>query len=113
MVEETMERRKYPRFNSELPMSFSGENKAGKGLVHNLSQQGCLVESTAIVSPGECLKLTIQVSSSDAPLEVELATVRWVKGQVFGAELLYMRPVEHERLCKHLAILMSPEPERP
>ena len=103
-------RRKHPRYKFELPVEFSADDDfKGTGLVHNLSQEGCLIESDIAVCPGIYLKLILHLSDEIPSLEVESAAVRWVKGRVFGVELLYMGPKEFERLSEFLTSQDAPE----
>lgn len=50
-----MEQRKFPRFSTKFPITFSGDGVEGEGSVCNLSTGGCAVESPATVQKGNYL----------------------------------------------------------
>ncbi len=100
-----MEKRESPRFAIELPVSFSGNEAAGGGLVSRLSMGGCTVGSDDPVLTGTFLVLHIQFPAQYSPLKVDLAEVRWVKGREFGLKFIRLRKEEKDRLRKLLNYL--------
>lgn len=100
-----MEKRGSPRVAVEFPISFSGNEASGSGLVSRLSTGGCTVGSDDPVQPGTFLVLHIQLPSQYSPLKVDLAEVRWAKGREFGLEFIRLRKEEKERLRKLLGSL--------
>ena len=102
-----MERRGYPRFPVEFPLSYSGLNRAGEGTVVDLSKIGLklTVVSEQPVPTGEYLKLRLSLPDNQPALEVELAAVRWSREQMFGVELLYLEPEGSHRLERFLRTL--------
>ena len=105
-----MERRESPRFAVELPISFSGNEVAGGGIVSSLSTEGCTITSEEKVQPGTYLVLHIHLSEQYSSLGIELAVVRWSTGQEMGLEFLRMASQERQRLSQ---ILKSIEPGPP
>lgn len=83
----------------EVPVSFAGDGLDGHGLSQDISAGGCRIQSTAKVEPGRYLRVSL--SPAEAPMmQIDLAAVRWVQGQQFGLEFLYMHPEEYERLLQ-------------
>lgn len=105
-----MDNRESPRFAVELPISFSGNEVAGGGIVSSLSNEGCTVGSDENVQPGTYLVLHIHLAEQYSPLDIELAVVRWSTEREFGLEFLRMAAQERHRL---LHILTSLEPGPP
>lgn len=103
--EGAVERRKLPRYEVQLPVSFSGNEVAGGGVVTNLSKEGCTVASEELVLPHAFLELRLQLSEQDAPLKVEVAEVRWGSGMGFGLEFIQLRAEEQERLQRFITFL--------
>ncbi|MGQ0812367.1 MAG: PilZ domain-containing protein [Nitrospiraceae bacterium] len=97
-----MEQRKSPRFDVELPISFSGNEVAGGGLITGLSSEGCTVVSDAQMLSNTYLVLRIQLPDQYTSLRVDLAAVRWTTGEKFGLEFMHVRGQEHERLRKFI-----------
>ncbi len=85
-----MDRRKHPRFNIGLPLSFSGHTLTGSAHAVDLSMSGCKVESDRVPQNGDFLEVTLSPPDSDSPLKIDSAVVRWVRGRAFGLEFVYM-----------------------
>ncbi len=100
-----MELRKYPRFPAYCPINFQGEDIVGEGAVVNVSLGGCEVESRMPVQPKTYLGLRIAVSTATAPLEVEVAPVRWSNGHKFGLEFMCMEADAQELLRQFIETL--------
>lgn len=98
MRPDEMDRRKFPRFEIRLPVSFSGPGGAGEGVVVNLSREGCCIESDARPSAGTYLDLRLQLPDDASPLGIDSAAVRWLTEEEFGVQFLYMKQVVHARL---------------
>ncbi len=105
-----MDNRESPRFAVELPISFSGNEVTGGGIVSSLSNKGCTVVSDESAQPGTFFVLHIHLSEQYSPLEIELAVVRWSRGWECGLEFLRMASQARHRL---LHILQSLEPGPP
>ena len=91
-----------------LSISFSGDAE-GEGSVINLSIKGCQVESDAGVQVGDAMSLIILLPE-DAPPTVDLALVRWAKGQCFGVEFVSLGAAEINRLRSFLASASGSKP---
>ena len=103
-----MERRGYPRFPVQFPISFSGEDIAEEGTVMDLSKRGwkaTVVTGSQSVRPGTYLKLRVYLPDQAPPMDVDLAAVRWAKGREFGLEFLIMGSEEEERLHRFVSTL--------
>ena len=100
-----MEKRESARYAVELPVSFSGTKAAGGGMTRALSAHGCTVVSDDLVQPQTSVALRIELPGQYAPLKVDLAEVRWVRGQEFGLEFQRLRLEERKRLEQFLGAL--------
>lgn len=85
-----------------LSITFSGDTE-GEGSVINLSMKGCKVESDAGVRVGDAMSLIILLPAEESPMTIELALVRWAKGQCFGLEFVSLGTAEMNRLRNFLA----------
>lgn len=92
-----MDRRVYPRYPMELPVTFEGDEWMGEGKSRDVSAGGCRVQSAAKVQVGSYLRIKL-FHTHEFAMDVDLAAVRWVRGPEFGLEFLYMHPEEYERL---------------
>lgn len=80
----------------------------GEGCLKDLSQYGCRMESDTSLQPGTELELCFFYGSQEAvPIRVELATVRWAKGQEFGVKFLRLQSHEEARLRHVIAELLG------
>jgi len=75
----------------------------GEGEVLDLSNPGCLIDSTALVNKGESLHLKIFLRGPKVPLTIDLAVVRWTNGSRFGVEFIKMSEVDRAQLTSFLA----------
>ena len=72
---------------------------------------GCRMESDTSLQPGTELELCFFYGSQEAvPIRVELATVRWAKGQEFGVKFLRLQSHEEARLRHVIAELLGELP---
>ena len=92
-----MDRRVYPRYPMELTVSLEGEEWAAEGMSRDVSAGGCRVQSAVTVEVGNYVRVKLY-QNQQAAMDIDLAAVRWVRGQEFGLEFLYMHPEEYERL---------------
>lgn len=70
----------------------------GEGQVLDLTNPGCLIESTAEVKKGESLHLKIFLRGLKTPLTIALGVVRWANGSRFGVEFIKMTEDEAAQL---------------
>ena len=74
----------------------------GEGCLKELSPYGCRMESETVLQPGTELELCFFSGIRETvPIKVELATVRWTKGQEFGVKFLRLQSHE-EALLRHV-----------
>jgi hypothetical protein len=102
-----MERSASKRFRAHLPVAFARDGHPGeaRGLVYNLSIDGCKVTSDSRVTPGIYLTLRLHLPAPHAPLVVRLAAVRWTQEWDFGVAFLHLESEEFQRLNSYLASL--------
>lgn len=102
-----MEQSDSKRFRARLPVAFAREGSPGqaRGLVYNLSIEGCKVTSDTRVAPGTYLTLRLYLPAPHAPVEVRLAAVRWTMQWDFGVTFVNMQSEELQRLNRYLADL--------
>ncbi len=95
------------RFRAQIPIFFSRDGCPGetRGLVYNLSAEGCKVTSNTRVQTGSYLNLRLYLPGSHVPMVVRLAAVRWVQDWDFGVSFLHMQDEELQRLNGYLSKL--------
>lgn len=96
-----MERRKDPRYEVQLSVSFSGD-RAGSGTIQDLSDSGCLIVSPTKVEPGAHLSLWLALPRDPVPVLIEGAEVRWSAGERFGLCFQTLQPPVQIRLSQYL-----------
>ena len=96
--ETRKEERKFRRVPVELFSLISDGGPEGNGTTVNLSREGCAIHSTTPVKTGDYLRVLIFPSANQAPIEVDLARVRWATNQQFGVEFMTLAPREAIRL---------------
>jgi len=87
--------------------SVGGSMVGGEGFLQDLSHYGCRMESDTSLQPGTELELCFFFGSRETvQIRVELATVRWAKGQEFGVKFLRLQSHEEARLRHVIAELL-------
>ncbi|HMZ54466.1 MAG TPA: PilZ domain-containing protein [Nitrospira sp.] len=97
-----MERRDSPRYEIQVPLTFSGQSIAGSGLMTSLSKEGCHVVSEDSLPARACLSLHVEFPAPYEPLTVEVAEVRWTDATGFGLVFVHVHDEEHARLQKFI-----------
>ena len=82
---------------------FSGPIFIGEGLIHNLSQTGCLVECDLRMLEGSYMAVRLLLPDSTHALTIELAAVRWIREEYFGMEFLKLPSSDQARLAHFLS----------
>ena len=100
-----MEKRKCPRFPVMFPAVFSGE-RAGGGMVTDVSLEGCRVRSAVPLDKGKYLRIRIDLVGET--VTADLAVVRWSRKDECGMELIRMAPDQHARLRGLLDLFTHP-----
>ena len=101
-----MEKRKCPRISVMLPAVFLGE-RAGGGLVVDVSLEGCRIRSMVPMQKGDYVR--IQINLIGDTLTGDLAVVRWSRKEEFGVELIRLASDQQARLHGFLN-LFNPTP---
>ena len=99
-----MERRKCQRFPVMLPAVFFGE-RAGGGLVVDLSLEGCRIRSAVPMHKGDYVRIRFDLIGDT--LSGDLAVVRWLRKEEFGVELIRMASDQQARLHRFLHLFST------
>jgi PilZ domain len=92
------DRREYDRMEMRFPVTVSGQDISGEGVLLNISMGGCSFHTSANLSSGMILKLGLQISNDVAPVIVDAAIVRNVRSGAVGVEFIQWQHSERERL---------------
>jgi hypothetical protein len=92
------DRREYDRMEIRFPVTVSGQDISGEGVLLNISMGGCSFHTGANLSNGMILKLGLQISNDVEPVIVEAAVVRNVRSGAVGVEFLQWQQSERDRL---------------
>lgn len=99
--------RTHHRLPIQCPFYYFGSGFVGKGLALNVSQKGWRVCGDCVVSLGMHLLIRLDLPGQSRPIEIEDATVQWVRGKDFGVKILAMKPETEMRLNKFIAVLLQ------
>ena len=92
------DRREYQRLPINFPVSFAAEDIEGAGAVSEVSMKGCTFQANAQPSVGSIVRMSLQISNENHPVDVEAALVRSVRQDHVGVEFLRFQRAERERL---------------
>lgn len=97
-----VERRDSPRYEIEVPLTFSGNAIAGNGFITSLSNEGCHVVSEESLPARACLSLHVEFPTPYEPFTVEIAEVRWTDATGFGLIFVHVHAEERARLQRFI-----------
>ena len=83
-----MQVRQSTRITLHSFISYVGDREVGEGLISNLSNSGCHVETHHHLRRGDFLTLRILIPKEEHPLDIDLSAVRWTNGPTFGVEFI-------------------------
>ena len=101
------ESRKARRFAVQLPCTISNSGEKEEATVLNLSAQGCAMTTEKIPEVSTYLSLRIDPVNGAAPIDIELAGVRWIADYRCGLEFIRISPDSMERLRSFMRLLES------
>jgi ribosomal protein S14 len=95
--------RTYHRIPVRCEIYYLGGEFLGKGTVINLSRNGFRVLGDHQVVPGVELAVRLSLPDKDEPVEIQRAVVRWVRGLLFGAKVIMVKPDDQDRMGTFLS----------
>ena len=96
--------RTYHRFPLFYPVIFGGTPFVGEGILTNLSLMGCSVLCDREVLCGSDLRVSVMLPNQTRALSIELGTIKWVRGHLFGVEFLRLPLEARQRLNSTLRV---------
>jgi hypothetical protein len=99
--------RKNRRLKKLVPVRYLRDRITGEGIIKDLSLSGSYITGNVAVSVGMELALQIFLPGDPAPLLIDRATVKWVKGSEFGVDFDTSEPQVAERITKVIATLVK------
>lgn len=104
MTDPVVCRRKEPRYCTSFPIRILKEGSDPvEGTAKDLSSLGCSVEAETTPTPQSYVNLTLVLPDGDAPLEIQLAIVRWSHNRLCGVEFIAFGEAQKTRLKRYLA----------
>lgn len=90
--------RTYHRIPVRCGIYYMGGEFLGKGTVMNMSRNGFRVLGDHQVVPGMELAVRLSLSDKDEPVEMQRVVIRWVRGLLFGAKVVMVKPDDQDRI---------------
>ena len=104
---QSVDQRQYDRIPVRIPVSFSGDQTKGQGVLTDLSMGGGTLETDATLTSGALLQVSLQPSERDSHMTVEAAVVRSVRASSVGLEFLRIQPADRESLRQFVFRILS------
>lgn len=102
--------KRQPRKLVRVRVDFSSDSEeeafTGHGYTEELNTTGCQIETSTMLPPGRYLTVRLYRPNAAAPIQVELARVRWANGRKFGVEFIRMNRASQSGLQQ-----LAPSPE--
>jgi len=99
------ESRSSERFAFQCAIVLASGLQVGEGQTLNMSERGCLVESSLPVKVGDNLQLRLSFHDSEPSMRVPRAAVCWVHGLRFGLEFIGIEEKDRARLTRFVTLL--------
>ncbi len=99
--------RKGQRLKAFAPLRYRGDGITGEGIIKDLSLSGSYIVGNSPVSVGMALALQIFVPGDPELLQVDRATVTWVKRSKFGVEFDTLQPEVAKRIAQLISTLVK------
>jgi PilZ domain len=93
------------RFAFQCFIILASGMQVGEGRTLNMSECGCLAESSLPVKVGDNLQLRLSFQESEPSMRVSRATVCWVRGLRFGIEFIGIENKDRVRLNRYITLL--------
>ena len=93
------------RFAFQCSIVLASGMQVGEGQTLNMSERGCLVESSLPVKVGDQLQLRLSFHKSEPTMRVPRAAVCWVHGIRFGIEFIGIDEKDRARLTRVVTLL--------
>ena len=93
------------RFAFQCSIVLASGMQVGEGQTLNMSDRGCLVESSLPVKVGDQLQLRLSFHKSEPTMRVPRAAVCWVHGIRFGIEFIGIDEKDRARLTRVVTLL--------
>ncbi len=100
-----MELRQSLRFPLQCPVGLLANGRRVAGKMVNLSTSGCGVESIKSLQKGHQLSVLLHIPDGNPPMEIDMAVVRWSRGQQFGLKFLTIQREQLVRLRRFVSAL--------
>ena len=84
--------RAHRRSKTRCVMHYLGPHVSGTGIVQDVSLAGWRVVGAQRITQGDILSLRIFLPLVPAPIQIESASVQWVKGREFGLSMIKISP---------------------
>ena len=108
MNQKVEEQRTEPRVAVRFHAMVSGSVESdGMGVILNLSQSGCQLESPLLMLPGLSLELRIAVPGLEWALMIDRADVQWADEDRAGLTFVQIRETERQRLSDVLTTRLT------
>ncbi|TKB68274.1 MAG: PilZ domain-containing protein [Nitrospira sp.] len=97
--------RAHERVTLRCSIALARGLRVGEGWTLDMSECGCLVESSLPVKVGDNLQVRLLFHGSEPSMRVSLAVVRWVQGFRFGIQFIGIEEQARARLNRYLLLL--------
>ena len=94
------------RYRVDCTVRFTLEGGVtGEGALINLSMNGCAFRSHVSIEEGMLIAIRMQPTVNAAPIQVEMAQVRWVNNDACGIEFMFLYEKERRALMRWVRAL--------
>lgn len=111
MEQKSVENRNLNRVRAQFPVGIVGDLLDGKGQLVNLSPGGCRIKGDQSLKDSAYLRLILYAPNDPIPIKIELAIIRWVRGDEYGIEFIRVH-ADHQSRLRQLLKFLEMQPGR-
>lgn len=100
--------RAHRRVKTRCVLHYISPHVSGTGIVHDVSLAGGRVVGDQHVTQGDILSLRIFLPLTPDPIQIEFATVQWVKGREFGLNIVDLNPLAATAITAFIQTAVEP-----
>lgn len=100
---------RYPVYlmGSLLKDDYADNHVLGKSDIFDLSIKGCQLYSEVDLNRGKFVALRFSLPNQEAPIQIDMASIRWTKGEQCGLEFIIMTSKDEKLLKTYVKSLHS------
>ncbi len=109
-MKQVVTRRMYRRVSADYPSCFLMGQVLRQAVIRDISLNGVRIQSFSDLPHNPLVMVRLWLPGQQESLDVDLAIVRWVRGQEFGVQFVFLSNEADFRLAVHIERVLQQQP---